>query len=49
MDRTSFYEWERRFQTHGLKGLKDLPPVVKNHPQTTPEAARERILALAME
>lgn len=49
MDRTSFYEWKRRFQTHGLEGLKDLPPVVKNHPQTTPEVVRERILALAME
>ena len=22
MDRTSFYEWKRRFQTHGLEGLK---------------------------
>ena len=20
MDRTSFYEWKRRFQTHGLQG-----------------------------
>jgi transposase-like protein len=24
MDRTSFYEWKRRFQTHGLEGLKSL-------------------------
>ena len=36
MNRTSFYEWKRRFQTHGLEGLKDLPPVHKSHPQTTP-------------
>jgi transposase-like protein len=21
MDRTSFYEWKRRFQTHGISGL----------------------------
>ena len=49
MDRTSYYEWKRRFQTHGLEGLKDLPPVVKNHPQTTPEATVQRILALALE
>lgn len=49
MDRTSFYEWKRRFQTHGLEGLKDLPPIVKNHPQTTPPATVERILVLAME
>ncbi|MEW5986331.1 MAG: helix-turn-helix domain-containing protein, partial [Chloroflexota bacterium] len=27
LDRTSFYEYKRRFQTHGLAGLKDLPPI----------------------
>ncbi len=32
MDRTSFYEWRRRFQTHGFEGLKDLPPIHKSHP-----------------
>ena len=48
MDRTSFYEWKRRFQTHGLEGLKDLPPVHKSHPQTTPEAVQERIVELAL-
>ena len=48
MDRTSFYEWKRRFQTHGLAGLKDLPPVHKSHPQTTPEATQERIVELAL-
>jgi len=38
MDRTSFYEWKRRFQTHGLEGLKDMPPIPKTQPhQTTPE------------
>ena len=47
MDRTSFYEWKRRFQTHGLAGLKDLPPVHKTHPQTTPPEVQERIVALA--
>jgi hypothetical protein len=26
MDRTSFYEWKQRFQTHGLERLKDMPP-----------------------
>ena len=49
MDRTSFYEWKRRFQTHGLEGLKDLPPVVKNHPQTTPPETVEKVLALSVE
>jgi transposase InsO family protein len=49
MDRTSFYEWKRRFQTHGLAGLKDLPPIPKSHPATTPEPVQERILELALQ
>jgi hypothetical protein len=49
MDRTSFYEWKRRFQTHGFDGLKDLPPIHRSHPQTTPAEVVERILALATE
>ena len=49
MDRTSFYEWKRRFQLQGLEGLKDLPPIHKSHPQTTPPETVERIVALALE
>ncbi len=49
MDRTSFYEWKRRFQTHGFEGLKDLPPIHKSHPQTTPPETVEKIKALALE
>lgn len=45
MDRTSFYEWKRRFQTQGLEGLKDLPPIHKTHPQTTPPETEEKIIA----
>ena len=48
MDRTSFYEWKRRFQTHGLEGLKDLPPVHKDHPQATPEETARKVLALSL-
>lgn len=33
MTRTQFYEYKKRFQTHGLEGLKDLPPIHKSHPQ----------------
>lgn len=44
MDRTSFYEWKRRFQTHGLEGLKDLPPIHHTHPQTTPKEVEDKIL-----
>lgn len=48
MDRTSFYEWKRRYQVHGLDGLKDLPPVHKSHPQTTPEHIRDAVLDLSL-
>jgi len=37
MARSRFCGHERRFQTHGLGGLKDLSPMHKTHrPQTTP-------------
>ena len=49
LDRTSFYEWKRRFQTQGFEGLKDLPPIHRSHPQTTPPEVVERIRALALE
>jgi transposase InsO family protein len=49
MDRTSFFEWRRRFQTHGFEGLKDLPPVHQSHPMTTPPQTVARIQALALE
>jgi transposase InsO family protein len=49
MTRTQFYEYRRRFQTHGIGGLKDLPPVHKTHPQTTPPEVVERLLALSLE
>jgi len=49
ISRTQFYEYKRRFQTHGLEGLKDLPPIHKSHPFTTPPETVEKILALSME
>jgi len=27
VSRTQFCEYNRRFQTHGMEGLKDLPPI----------------------
>ena len=40
IDRTRFYDRKRRLQTHGLDGLKDLPPIAKSHPMTTPPSPR---------
>ena len=48
ISRTQFYEYKRRFQTHGLEGLKDLPPIHKSHPQTTTPEVVERILELSL-
>lgn len=48
MTRTQFYEYKRRFQTHGLAGLKDLPPIPRNHPFTTPPEVVEKIVALSL-
>jgi transposase InsO family protein len=49
VSRTQFYEYKRRFQTHGIEGLKDLPPIPKSNPLTTPVEYVERILALSLE
>jgi transposase-like protein len=48
IDRTSFYDWKRRFQLEGLDGLKDLPPIAKSHPMTTPPEVAARIGELAL-
>lgn len=49
VSRTQFYEYKRRFQTHGLGGLKDLPPIHHSHPQTTPPEVVDKLLALSVE
>ncbi len=49
LNRTSFYEWKRRFQAQGFEGLKDLPPIHESHPQTTTPETVERLKALALE
>ena len=48
ISRTQFYEWKRRFQTHGMEGLRDLPPIVKNHPFTTSKEVVEKIREMAL-
>ena len=48
IDRTSFYDWKRRFQLEGLEGLKDLPPIAKSHPMTTSPEVVARIEELAL-
>lgn len=47
MSRSQFYEFKRRFQLHGLEGLKDLPPIHKNHPQATSADLEQRLLDMS--
>jgi transposase InsO family protein len=47
VSRSQFYEYKKRFEQAGLEGLKDLPPVHKTHPQTTPPEVVERLLELS--
>jgi hypothetical protein len=44
--RTQLYDYKRRFQTHGIQGLKDLRPVHKSHQMITPEEVQEMIIVL---
>lgn len=48
LSRTQFYEYKRRFQTHGLAGLMDLLPIHHSHPQTTPAAVTEPVRELSL-
>lgn len=43
---TQFYEYRKRFRKQGFEGLRDLPPIHKTHPQTTPPEVKKRILEL---
>lgn len=47
ISRSQFYEYKKRYQEHGLEGLKDLPPIHKTHPQTTAPEVVEQILEWA--
>src|SRR3712207_1236862 len=48
IDRTSFYDGKRRFQTHRLDGLRALPPTARSPPMTTPPEVGARIEGLAL-
>jgi len=49
ISRSQFYEYKRRFQTHGLEGLKDLPPIHHSHPWTTTPEVVQRILEVSLQ
>ncbi len=48
VDRTSFYQWKRRFVRDGLPGLSNRVPDRKEHPFKTPAQVERRIVELAI-
>lgn len=44
ISRSQFYEYKKRFEELGMEGLKDLPPIHKSHPQTTPPEVVEQVM-----
>lgn len=48
MDRTSFYEWKRRYDAAGEAGLVDRSSAHRHHPGTTPQNVSASITALAL-
>lgn len=49
VDRTSFYQWKRRFARDGVEGLGNRSPVHKSHPHTTPADVERRIVSLGLQ
>lgn len=47
--RTQFYHYKKRYEEMGIEGLRPISNVVKNHPQTTPEVVKQRIISLSIE
>lgn len=47
MTRTQFYQYKKRYEQFGLEGLKNLPPVHKSHPYSTPPELARMIVALS--
>lgn len=46
--RTQYYEYKRRFDQHGVEGLKNLPRAARSHPQATPLDLVDKIATLAL-
>jgi hypothetical protein len=49
MSRNQFYEFKRCFQTHGVAGLRDMPPIHHSRPADTAPDSGARVLALSPE
>lgn len=48
IDRTSFYQWRRRYKQEGIGGLEDRPPISRRHPHATPPRLIQLIRTLSL-
>lgn len=42
--RAQFYKYKQRMEKYGLEGLRNLPPIHKHHPQTTPPCLVQKVI-----
>jgi transposase len=48
VSRTQFYVYKQRYESQGLDGLRDLPPIPHSHPDATPPDIEELVLKLSL-
>ena len=48
VSRSQFYEYKRAFQTHGLDGLIDKPPIPGSHPSELSKEIKQKIIDLSL-
>lgn len=48
VSRSQYYEYKRSFQTHGIEGLVDKPPLPGPHPNELPEGTKEKIIEVSL-
>jgi len=49
ISRTQFYVYKRRYESEGIDGLRDNPPVHHSHPNTTPQDIEKQVVELSLE
>jgi len=49
ISRTQFYVYKRRYESEGIDGLRDNPPVHHSHPNTTPQDIENQVVEYSLE
>ena len=48
MSRSQYYIWRRRYEREGRDGLRDRPPIARNHHSRKPRCVEEKVLGHAL-